>query len=131
MRKWDVLLFMNYNIARHVRQFSINYPDFNPRFTLLWISPPSRPHCTAPSLQSTLQNKAGCVNLTTPTVICSVIHKQHWSHKCGCQYIHYNSAPYTHHNFRFGFGLRFGLGFGLGFGLRFGFRFGLGFKIGT
>ena len=27
---------------------------------------------------------------TTPTVICSVINKQHWSHKCGCQYIHYN-----------------------------------------
>ena len=33
---------------------------------------------------------------TTPTVICSVINKQHWSHKCGCRYIHYNSAPYTH-----------------------------------
>ena len=37
---------------------------------------------------------------TTPTVICSVINKQHWSHKCGCQYIHYNSAPYTHHKLR-------------------------------
>ena len=24
---------------------------------------------------------------TTPTVICSVLNKQHWSHKCGCQYI--------------------------------------------
>ena len=35
---------------------------------------------------------------TTPTVICSVINKQHWSHKCGCQYIHYNSAAYTHHH---------------------------------
>ena len=56
-------------------------------------------HCT-PSLQSKLQNKAGSVNSTTPTVICSVINKQHWSHKCGCQYIHYNSAPYTHHKLR-------------------------------
>ena len=37
------------------------------------------------------------MNSTTPTVICTVINKQHWSHKCGCQYIHYNSAPYTHH----------------------------------
>ena len=37
---------------------------------------------------------------TTPTVIYSVINKQHWSHKCGCQYIHYNSAPYTHHKLR-------------------------------
>ena len=37
---------------------------------------------------------------TTPTVICSVINKQHWSHKCGCQYIHYNCAPYTHHKLR-------------------------------
>ena len=23
-----------------------------------------------------------------------------WSHKCGCQYIQYNSAPYTHHKLR-------------------------------
>ena len=37
---------------------------------------------------------------TTPIVIRSVINKQHWSHKCGCQYIHYNSAPYTHHKLR-------------------------------
>ena len=29
------------------RYFSINYPDFSPRFTLPWRSPPSRPHCTA------------------------------------------------------------------------------------
>ena len=29
------------------RYFSINYPDFSPRFTLSWISPPSRPRCTA------------------------------------------------------------------------------------
>ena len=56
-------------------------------------------HCTR-SLQSTLQNKAGTVNPATPTVICSVINKQHWSRKCGCQYIHYNSAPYTHHKLR-------------------------------
>ena len=32
---------------------------------------------------------------TTPNVICVALNKQHWSHKCGCQYIHYNSAPYT------------------------------------
>ena len=29
------------------RYFSINYPDFSPRFTLSWRSPPSRPQCTA------------------------------------------------------------------------------------
>ena len=40
------------------------------------------------------------MNSTTPTVICSVINKQHWSRKCGCQCIHYNSAPYTHHTLR-------------------------------
>ena len=33
--------------ARPARYFSINYPDFSPRFTLPWRSPPSRPHCTA------------------------------------------------------------------------------------
>ena len=56
-------------------------------------------HCT-PSLQSTLHNKAGSVNSTTPNVICIVLNKQHWSHKCGCQYIQCNSAPYTHHKLR-------------------------------
>ena len=40
------------------------------------------------------------MNSTTLAVICSVINKQHWSHKCGCQYIHYNSAPDTHHKLR-------------------------------
>ena len=54
----------------------------------------------APSLQSMLHNKAIFVNSTTPTVICIVLNKQHWSHKCGCQYIQYNSAPYTHHKLR-------------------------------
>ena len=54
----------------------------------------------APSLQSKLQNKAISVNSATPTVICIVLNKQHWSHKCGCQYIQYNSAPYTHHKLR-------------------------------
>ena len=53
-------------------------------------------HCT-PSLQSTLHNKAIAVNSTTPNVICIVLNQQHWSHKCGCQYIQYNIAPYTHH----------------------------------
>ena len=38
----------------------------------------------APSLQSTLHNKAISVNSATPTVICIVLNKQHWSHKCGC-----------------------------------------------
>ena len=33
--------------ARLTRYFSINYPDFSPRFTLPWRSPLSRPHCTA------------------------------------------------------------------------------------
>ena len=33
--------------AHPARYFSINYPDFSPRFTLSWRSPPSRPHCTA------------------------------------------------------------------------------------
>ena len=33
--------------ARPARYFSINYPNFSPRFTLPWRSPPSRPHCTA------------------------------------------------------------------------------------
>ena len=53
-------------------------------------------HCIA-SLQSTLHNKAISVNSATPTVICIVLNKQHWSHKRGCQYIQYNSAPYTYH----------------------------------
>ena len=33
--------------ARPARYFSINYPDFSPRFTLSWISPLRRPHCNA------------------------------------------------------------------------------------
>ena len=33
--------------ARPARYFCINYPDFSPRFTLPWRSPPSRPRCTA------------------------------------------------------------------------------------
>ena len=33
--------------ARPARSFSINYPDFSPRFTLSWRSPPSGPRCTA------------------------------------------------------------------------------------
>ena len=40
------------------------------------------------------------MNSATPTVICIVLNKQHWSHKCGCQYVQYNSAPYTHHKLR-------------------------------
>ena len=36
--------------------FSINYPDFSPRFTLSWRSPPSRPRCTAH-----LPYKARCI----------------------------------------------------------------------
>ena len=32
-------------------------------------------------------NKAIAVISTTPNVICIVLNKQHWSHKCGCQYI--------------------------------------------
>ena len=47
------------------------------------------------SLQSTLQTKAISVTSTTPNVICVALNKQHWSHNCGCQYIHYNDAPYT------------------------------------
>ena len=47
-----------------------------------------------------LHNKAIYVNSATPTVICIVLNKQHWSHKCGCQCIQYNSAPYTHHKLR-------------------------------
>ena len=35
---------------------SINYPDFSPRFTLSWRSPPSRPRCTAH-----LPYKARCI----------------------------------------------------------------------
>ena len=38
------------------RYFSINYPDFSPRFTLSWRSPPSRPCCTAH-----LPYKAHCI----------------------------------------------------------------------
>ena len=87
--------------ARPARYFSINYPDFSPRFTLPWRSPPSRPHCTAHlPYKARCKIKAGSVNSITPIVICSVINKQHWSHKCGCQYIHYNSAPYTYHKLR-------------------------------
>ena len=37
-----------------------------------------------------LHNKAIAVNSTTPDVICIVLNKQHWSHKCGCQYIQHN-----------------------------------------
>ena len=62
--------------------FSTNYPNFSPRFTLSW---------------STLHNKAIAMNSTTPNVICIVLNKQHWSHKCGCQYIQHNSALQTHH----------------------------------
>ena len=36
--------------------FSINYPDFSPRFTLSWRSPPSRPRWTAH-----LPYKARCI----------------------------------------------------------------------
>ena len=39
-----------------VRYFSFNYPDFSPRFTLSWISPPSRPRCIAH-----LPYKARCI----------------------------------------------------------------------
>ena len=42
--------------ARPARYFSINYPDFSPRFTLSWRSPPSRPCCTAH-----LPYKARCI----------------------------------------------------------------------
>ena len=85
------------------RYFSINYPDFSPRFTLSWRSPPNRPHYTAH-----LPYKARCIvkqdlriqPLQLSFAICNVLNKQHWSHKCGCQYIHYNSAPYTHHKLR-------------------------------
>ena len=42
--------------ARPARYFSINYPDFSPRFTLPWRSPPSRPRCTAH-----LPYKARCI----------------------------------------------------------------------
>ena len=81
------------------------------RATFLLTIPTSAPdlpsHGEAPQVDHialhtfpTLQNKAGSVTSTTPAVICSVIDKQHWSHKCGCQYIHYNSAPYTHHKLR-------------------------------
>ena len=42
--------------ARPARYFSINYPDFSPRFTLSWRSPPSRPRCTAH-----LPYKARCI----------------------------------------------------------------------
>ena len=80
--------------------FFINYPDFSPRFTLSWRSPLSRPHCTAHLPYKAHCNKATAVNSTTPNVICIVLDKQHWSHKCGCQYIQYNSAPYTHHKLR-------------------------------
>ena len=42
--------------ARPARYLSINYPDFSPRFTLSWRSPPSRPYCTAH-----LPYKARCI----------------------------------------------------------------------
>ena len=42
--------------ARPAHYFSINYPDFSPRFTLSWRSPPSRPRCTAH-----LPYKARCI----------------------------------------------------------------------
>ena len=61
---------------------------------------PQVDHGCTPSLQSRLHNKAIAVNSTTPNVICIVLNKQHWSHKCGCQYIQYNSAPDTHHKLR-------------------------------
>ena len=77
---------------------------FARRTTFLLTIPTSAPdlpsHDCTPSLQSTLHNKAMSVNSPTPTVICIVLKKQHWSHKCGCQYSQYNSAPYTHHKLR-------------------------------
>ena len=42
--------------ARPARCFSINYPNFSPRFTLSWRSPPSRPLWTAH-----LPYKASCI----------------------------------------------------------------------
>ena len=51
--KWDKIPIPHFSQgeclpgARPARYFCINYPDFSPRFTLPWRSPPSRPHCTA------------------------------------------------------------------------------------
>ena len=42
--------------ARPVRYFSINYPNFIPRFTLSWRSLPSGPRCT-----THLPYKARCI----------------------------------------------------------------------
>ena len=42
--------------VRPARYFSINYPDFSPRFTLSWTNPPSRPRCT-----THLPYKARCI----------------------------------------------------------------------
>ena len=83
--------------ARPARYFSINYPNFTPDLPSHEEAPEIDHVALQPSLQSTLHNKAKSVNSATPTVICIVLNKQHWSHKCGCQYIRYNSAPYTHH----------------------------------
>ena len=45
-QKWVKNVFFQKMILRgsvcQARFFSINYPDFSPRFTLSWISPPSR-----------------------------------------------------------------------------------------
>ena len=83
--------------ARLARYFSIKYPDFSPRFTLSLRSPPSRPRWTAHLPSKARCKKAIAVNSTTPNVICIVLNKKHWSHKCGCQYIQHNNALHTHH----------------------------------
>ena len=40
--------------ARPARYFSINYPDFSPRLTLSWRSPPTRPVLLTPSVHALL-----------------------------------------------------------------------------
>ena len=48
-----------------------------------------------PSLQSTL-HKPKLWNSATQNVTQNVPNRQYYSHKCGHQYIHNNTAPYTH-----------------------------------
>ena len=62
---------------------------FARRATFLSTIPTSAPNLPShgETLQNTLHNKAISVNSAPPTVICIVLNKQHWSHKCGCQYI--------------------------------------------
>ena len=77
------------------RYFCIKYPDFHPRFTLLYRSAPSRPEWTANLAHKAQQHKANQLNSTSIHVTSDVPNKQYYPHKCGYQYMLHNNAPHS------------------------------------